>query len=203
MFCDAMYREAGVDDDGLAHPSTWFMYDIARKQGQLRPEPVPGGFIIWTPGAQGHVEIAVNRIGPGVWRTIGGNTGDAVREHNRSIAGAYFSAPSALSEVAKPTWRTEYGWQDFDAEPVMHGPWATEAYRERGVAAWVAKHGNPGHVRRGKLVVGGKTGYVFWTGQRARSPWFSTKRKRDTDLAKIKSQRPGHRFRTLNRRVQA
>jgi hypothetical protein len=207
MFADAMFREAGVDDDDMGHPSTWTIYANARAKGRLRPEPVPGCFVVWDPGPRGHVEIAVRRVAPGIWRTIGGNTGDMVREHDRSVAGAYFCVPSALTAApSPPVYRTEYSWQDLDAKPVMHGPWATKSSREAAIARWVAAHGNPGHVRRGRIMrrVNGVVvpRWVFWTGQRAASPWLASKARRDADLERVRAQRPGHRFRTVSRRVR-
>lgn len=205
IYVDAMYAEAGVDDDGIGSPSTYAIYARAKELGRLRPDPVPGCFVVWRPGMTGHVEIAIRRVGPGVWRTIGGNTGDAVREHDRSIAGAYFAVPRALDAPPEPVYRTVYWWEDVDAEPVRHGLYARESYREHAVDVWVARHGNPGHVRRGVLSVRDTAGllvprFTFWTGPRRRSPDYATRGTRDASLALARAQRPGHRFITRSRR---
>lgn len=206
MFIDAMYAEAGVDDEGIMNPSTYYSVENARQAGRLSNTPVTGCAFVWKPGSYGHMEIGIKPAGGGMWWTIGGNTGDAVREHTRSIAGAYIIVPKAILLEPEPVYRTEYGWQDLDAEPVNHGLWAREDYRENAVKKWIAKHGNPGHVRRGKLSVKVNGIFVprftFWTGQRARSPWFDTIQRRDRDLEKVKDERPGHRFRTVSRRVR-
>jgi hypothetical protein len=202
---DTAYADGGVDDGGLGSPSTAQIVANARAAGRLRSKPVPGCYIIWRPGSAGHVEVAQKALSPTAWLTVGGNTGDAVRDHIRDIRGAYFAVPPALDEPPAPVYRTVYWWEDPKAKPVRHGLYAAIASREKAVRAWVAKHGNPGHVRRGKLSVmrDGRLvpRYTFWTGQRRRSPDFTTKAKRDANMKKVAAQ-TGHTLRPRSKRVR-
>ncbi|MBA3689794.1 MAG: hypothetical protein H0W82_00075 [Actinobacteria bacterium] len=198
------YDKAGVGEDGLCSASTYQMVGNAKAQGALIPKPVPGCMIVWHPGSSGHTEVYIDAgrgFGP---RTIGGNTGDAVREHFRDIRGAYLIAPKALREPPPPVFRDVYWWEDPAATPDRHGLYAATASREKAIRQWVAAGGQPGHVRRGKLsvLVEGKLRprYTFWTGPRKRSPDFSTKAKRDANLKKVSAQRPGHILRPRSRR---
>lgn len=199
------WKRAGIDVSVLGTASTWWMVEQARKAGRLRERPVPGCAVVWSPGASGHVEIYIRPTIPGMARTIGGNTGDAVREHDRSIVGAYFVVPPELEREPEPEFRTVYWWEDPAAEPTRHGLYAATASREKAVRAWVARNGNPGHVRRGKLSVRNGAGllvprFTFWTGERRRSPDFTDKAARDRNMAAVATQRPGHTLRPRSRR---
>lgn len=203
---DAAYAEAKVDDGALGSPSTWQIVENGRREGRLRDKPVPGCYIVWRPGVSGHVEIAVRALTTTAWRTIGGNTGDAVREHDRYIIGAFFVVPKALEEKPAPVFKTYYWWEDPKARPEMHGPWATISARDKAARLWVERNGNPGHIRRGKFSkkVNGRwvPRFAFWTGPRKRSPAFDSKAKRDADLKKVAAQRPGHTLRKRSKRLR-
>lgn len=184
----------------------------ARDRGWLTSEPIMGSAVVWRPGPFGHTEIFIEWVdrARNLARTIGGNTGDAVREHFRDVSGAYFVTPPELREVPKPVYRDVYWWEDPKAEPVRHGLYAAIASREKAVRAWVADHGSPGHVRRGKLSVRDAHGrlvprFTFWTGERKRSPDFTgsgAKKRRDADMHKVAGQRPGHVLRPRTARVR-
>ena len=203
---DAAYDEGKVDDGGLGSPSTFQIVENGRREGRLRSKPVKGCFVVWRPGASGHVEVAVKALTTTAWRTIGGNTGDAVREHDRYILDAFFVVPKALEEKPAPVFKTYYWWEQPKARPVMHGPWATISAREKAARLWVERNGNPGHVRRGKfsLKVNGRwqPRFAFWTGPRKRSPDFDTKAARDKSLATARTQNPDGKFRTRSKRVR-
>lgn len=202
---DGVYDEAGVDDGGLGSPSTFQIVENARREGRLRSRPVPGCYAVWRPGSHGHVEIVIRQLTSTAARTIGGNTGDAVREHDRDIRDAFFVVPPALEEKPKPVFTTVYWWEDPKAEPVRHKLRNTVAAREADIDEWVAAGGQRGHVRRGKLSIRrhGKWFPVFtwWSGPRKRSPDFPTEAKRDANYKKVSAERPGHILRKRSKRV--
>lgn len=189
-----------------ATASTYYMVEGARSRGWLTKEPVEGSAVVWSPGVSGHTEIFVHWVNKaaGQAKTIGGNTSDQVKEHVRNVSGAYFVTPPILlkSEVTYYYW-----WEDPKAQPIRHGLYAKEEYRENAIAAWVKKHGNPGHVRRGKLTIkdprtGEKvTRYTFWTGQSRRSPDYESKAKRDRSKRDAESAR-GRRLRSRSRKAK-
>lgn len=195
-FIVRIWEESGIDVSKIRTASTYYMVEYARDLGWLSPEPVPGCAVVWNPGASGHVEFYIS--GPRDRAlTIGGNTGDAVREHYRSIAGAYFIVPPELrgKQKAEVVYKTVYWWEDRRAKPVMHGLHTSPESREAGVEKWVARWGNRGHVRRGKLSVYNprtrkrEARWTFWTGLRARSVDFASKAERDASAAKAEAAR--------------
>jgi hypothetical protein len=202
------YGETGVWAGGLDSPSTFAIVEQARRAGRLRSEPVPGCFVVWRPGASGHVELFQRWIDKsrGAALTIGGNTGDAVREHVRGVRGAYFAVPPSIEAPPEPVYRDVYFWECPGCEPTRHGLYATTASREKAVRAWVARNGNPGHVRRGKLslMVNGRLvpRWTFWTGPRKRSADFATKSARDRSAAAYQRTHPGARLRSRSKRVR-
>ena len=200
-----VYRAAGVSDDGIANASTYWIVEDARRKGRLRSSPVPGCMVVWRPGQFGHVDMYVGRTAYG-HLCIGGNVSNMVKESYRDLSGAYFVVPSALDAAPEPVYRTYYQWEDLDAEPVRHGLYARESYRENAIAICVAKHGNPGHVRRGKLsvLVNGRLvpRFTFWTGPRRFSPKYATKALRDSSMLRLLETYPNHRVRPFSERVR-
>ena len=196
----------------------------ARDRGWLTREPVMGSAVVWRPGPNGHTELFIEWVDKanGIARTIGGNTGDMVQEHERDVDGAYFVTPPELLEEPPPVYETVYWWEDPKAQPDRHGLYAATASRENAVDLWVngnpAKgikgHGNPGRVRRGKLTVRDAKGrlvprFTFWTGPRKRSPDFrgvvrgmGPKARRDASMRKVAAERPGHIIRPRSKRVR-
>ena len=199
------YNTAGVDDHGIASASTWQIVHNAQVLGRVRPEPVTGCMVVWRPGPNGHTELFIrwaDRSRNLAW-TIGGNTGDMVREHIRDVTGAYFCVPKSLEAV--PVYATTYWWEDPAAKPVRHQLRNTAERREQDIAAWVARNGNPGHVRRGTVSIRRHGKYVpvftWWTGPRKRSPDFTSKAARDASLKKAAAQ-TGHVLRPRSKRVR-
>jgi hypothetical protein len=175
-FAAAMYAEAGVDDDGLAHPSTAEICRRARAQGAVTG-PMPGGMVVW---CGRHVEILVSEVRPGVWRTIGGNTNDSVAWRTRDISGAICVAPIAIRRSAVS--QREYWIDDPAARPRRYGPWRLRAWRERAIAGL-----SPALQRRVRRIrVGGR--YAFEIGPRRRyGPW-TEKASRDAALRTLERQ---------------
>ncbi|MGE4177990.1 MAG: hypothetical protein AB7G65_19360 [Thermoleophilia bacterium] len=199
---------AGVVDLRGYSASTWMMVEQARAAGLLISEPVEGCSVVWKPGPSGHTEDFIRWVdrARGAALTIGGNTGDAVREHVRDVRGAYFIAPSDLTAPPKPVYRTVYWWECPGCTPTRHGLYARPEYREKAIRLWVERHGNPGHVRRGKLsvLVDGRLQprWTFWTGPRKRSADFDTKEKRDASMKAYLRTHPSARLRTRSKRVR-
>lgn len=216
--------QRGGLEDRIVTAGTAELVRQGQARGWLSREPVMGSAVVWRPGPQGHTELFIEWVNraQGLALTIGGNTGDAVREHVRDVSGAFYVTPPELLERPKPVFEDVYWWEDPQAEPVRHGLYAATASRENAIDLWVdgnpAKgikgHGNRGHVRRGKLTVRDARGrlvprFTFWTGERKRSPDFQgvkngqgPRARRDADVAKVRRERPGHTIRTRSRRVQ-
>jgi hypothetical protein len=94
-FADAMFREAGVNDDGIGNPSTLTIYNTAKAAGQVYDRPIKGCFAVKTPGAHGHVTLYID--GPlEAANCVGGNQGDAVTKRVYDIRGWYYCIPDAL-----------------------------------------------------------------------------------------------------------
>ena len=208
------WHRAGVD--GIVTASTAELAAEGRRRGWLTPDPVKGSAVVWNPGPSGHTELFVEWIHypSRLARTIGGNTGDAVLEHVRSVAGALFVTPPDLTREPAPKYEDVYWWEDPAAEPERHGLYDREQYRENAVAAWVREHGNPGHVRRGEVTIDDPDNpgkrvrrFTFWTGPRKRSPDYrgtvngvTARKRRDLSLIAAKAKAPTHTFRPRRRR---
>lgn len=206
-FVFKVWQNTGVvPKDEWATASTYYLVEGARSRGWLTKEPVEGSAVVWNPGQHGHTELFLYWVNKsaGQAKTLGGNTSDKVEEHVRNVNGAYFVTPPVLLQ---PDTVTYFWWEDPKAQPVRHGLYAKEEYRENAVAAWVKEHGNPGHVRRGWLMVKDpRTGekvkrYTFWTGESRRSPDFESKAKRDRSQKDAESAR-GRKVRPRSRKVK-
>jgi hypothetical protein len=188
MFASAVYSEAGVDDDDLAHPSTAEICRRAREQGAVTG-PMPGGMVVW---CGRHVEILVAEVSPGVWRTIGGNTGNQVAWRVRDISGAICVTPIA---IRRPTAAGQRLWwiEDPGAKPRRYGPWRLRAWREAAIRR--LPRAQQAHVRRVRI----GRGYGFVLGPRRKyGPW-TDKASRDAAL-KILEARLGRRLRPYSTR---
>lgn len=71
------------------------MYAEMKAAGMAVPEGQPGDIVCFQfdTGLLDHVGLVEKRIGPGVYQTIEGNTGDAVQRHTRS-GEMYFTRPA-------------------------------------------------------------------------------------------------------------
>ena len=133
-FVSAMYAEAGVDDSGLAHPSTAVMCSRARSIGAIDKRPRPGAIIIW---CGTHTGILVAPTGtPGVWHTIEGNSGDRVARRVRDLSAARVIVPPALNRDPIPGALRNYYLEDAKATYRLHpGRWLKRAYAEKAAKA--------------------------------------------------------------------
>lgn len=192
-FADAMYKETGVSDDGIGHPSTAVMYQRAKdKPGSIVPRPMPGCYILW-PGK--HVGIVVRDLGGGVALTVEGNSDDSVAYRRRSYgpgSGAVLVAPTEVRKGHVPLRaRREYLLQDVTHKPRFVGPWRTKAQRERALRR--VKQ----HVRR--VRVGNKYGAYIGTPE-FYGPWAEASQR---DAAqKVLEDRLGRRLRRFSRPVK-
>lgn len=145
-----VYDRAGVDDAGLAHPSTAEMCRRARAAGAVGA-PRPGAMIVW---CGTHTELLVRDLGDGVWLCVGGNTGDAVRWTRRSVAGGTIVVPPAIARSATAPPRREYLLEDPRARPVLRGPWRRRAARDGALRALPTARrlrARPVRTRRGRF----------------------------------------------------
>ncbi len=191
----AMYAEAGVNDNGLAHPSTAVMYQRAKARGAIIPRPMPGALILW-PGK--HTGVCADYSPDG--RTVvtyEGNSGDAVRQRVRAFGpgtGVVFVAPPAVrnAPAAKPKQARRYYVEDVAARPIFRGPWRMKAQRERVIARL------PKHRRKTVRRVRTPRGFAFYEGpRRTYGPW-ATKAQRD-NAARILAKRLGRTVRIYSR----
>jgi len=162
MFASGILREAGVTD--VSNPGTSVICEQGRAKGWTTSTPVPGALVVW---CGRHVEILVSCVRPGVWNTIGGNTGDMVARRVRSLAGATIVVSPELREN-KPAKHRAYYLEDTAVKPTLYGPWRLKSTRDKKMAALrpaLKAHARP--VRIGKR-------YAFTIGRRVYGPWLDT-----------------------------
>jgi hypothetical protein len=74
-------------------------------------------------------------MGGDVWRTIGGNSGDAVRYRTRTLAGAVVFGPPGLEDIAAQVVAQPLYWvEDVAARYDVVGRWDRRSYAERALA---------------------------------------------------------------------
>lgn len=112
----------------LASPSTAVMCDIANARGLVIP-PQPGAaFVI----CGVHTGIITDYIGQGIWRTVEGNSGDAVNIRQRSLAGLTIYGPPGLAKEytpTKPPVKRNY-WIEDPRQIRYYGGWGSAAVRD-------------------------------------------------------------------------
>jgi hypothetical protein len=192
------YAEAGVDDEGIAHPSTWTMYQTAQKKKAIINSPVVGCMFVY-PGI--HTGIVTQVLPGNRVATLEGNTADSVGTHIRAYGpgtNLYFLAPKVLrrsgdSEPVKPL--LEYWVEDVKAQPRLRGPWLTKAGRDKALAKLpYARRRLARPIRVGRK-------YAFLEGpRRLFGPWSSTE-ARDNALKSLKKNRTEGAFRTFSKRA--
>lgn len=173
-------RAAGVPKEvawQIASPSVARSCDNARALGLICP-PRPGAAIAWY-GV--HVEILHSYMGGGVWRTIGGNTGDAVRHRTRSVAGAVVFGPPGLEDTSAAVLSEPLYWlEDLGAaERFAPGRWDRRSYAERALS-----HLDPAAQRLAAVTVSEDGWWRLRVGQpRHYGPWIGAAGKvaRDGD----------------------
>lgn len=192
MFASAVLRESDVTD--VSHPATWIICSRAKERGWVTNRPVPGALIVW---CGTHVEILVSERSPGVWNTIGGNTGDMVARRVRSLEGATIVVSPELRNGKVESQRAYY-LEDVKAKkPRFAGPWRTRAMRERAIARLT-----PAMQRTVRRVrVGGKYAFEFGGERRVYGPWLDPT-SRD-QAQRILTQRIGRNLRKFSRAAKA
>lgn len=189
MACSAWLREAGVTD--VSHPATSVICSQGKAKGWTTNTPVPGALIVW---CGTHVEMLVSQVSPGVWNTIGGNTGDQVARRVRSLAGATIVVSPELRNN-KPVVQREFYLEDPAVKPTLYGPWPTKAGRDRKIASL-----RPAlRPQARKVKVGRK--YGFTLGRRVYGPWLDEASR--NDARKVLERRLGRTLRPFSRVVQA
>lgn len=131
-FVGGVWDEAGVPNArAMVSPSTAVMAAYARTHG-LVGSPRPGAaFII--PGV--HTGLLHSHVGGSVWNTIEGNSGDAVRQRVRNIAGMVIMVPPGLAaEVAPAVPPVLYWFHDTRPETAKAGGFKTRAERAAAIA---------------------------------------------------------------------
>lgn len=136
MYVSAAYREAATASKqkitDVGHPSTWMMVQNAKKNGWvISPEKaVPGTAIVWPEAGGRHTELLVEKIGPGVWKCLGGNVDDGCRWTVRSLTGATLVCPPELKNYT-PVVRKQFWLEDTGATEKMLGPWRRRVSRDK------------------------------------------------------------------------
>jgi hypothetical protein len=162
-----VWQRAGLERElaqRIASPSTALMCQVARGEG-LICSPRPGAAVAW---CGTHVELLHSPMGGDVWRTIGGNTGDAVRYRTRSLAGALVYGPPGLDDLGAPAPAEPlYFLEDVHAEYRVVGPWDERPWAD---ARW--RDLRPDVRRRAKIVATGEGRFALRIGQpRHYGPW--------------------------------
>jgi hypothetical protein len=124
LFLDAMFSEAGVEDEGIPHPATSEICNRARARGAVWSGEglVPPG-AIWTLCGI-HTALVVKDYGNGNLLTIDGNSGDRVKYNLRPRRGynIQISIPSAVKRDVPPEYVlvTKYYIEDLEAKPYVY-----------------------------------------------------------------------------------
>lgn len=188
MFASAVLREAGVTD--VSHPATWEICRKGRERGWTPPTPVPGGLIVW---CGTHVGILISEVSPGVWRTIEGNSGNAVAWRTRSLAGTTIVVSPELRGQAPAPPSKSYWLEDVAARPRLYGPWRLRANRERAIAR--LPKAQQARVRRVRTPKGR---YAFLLGpRRLYGPWGTQSARGAAQV--LLERRLGRRLRPFSR----
>jgi hypothetical protein len=186
-FADAIFKEAGVSDDGIGHPSTAVMYQRAKEKGAIVKRPMVGCYILW-PGV--HVGIVVRVYANGTVLAVEGNSGDGVRYRTRSGDGVVWVAPREIRTGNNPAAPDrDYFLEDVNVPaPRLVGPWRTRNARER-----VLKKVK-GHIRR--VRVGKKYG-AYVGPPKIYGPWATAAQR--NSARKILEDRLGRTLRPYSR----
>lgn len=146
---DAWYHEAGVDDDGIGHPSVHEMVVRSRKKGRLwdgRGQIPVGAFWMhdWI-----HTGIVTSHTaGSDTVEIIDGNSANAVRRTIRTLSGLgstiFIGIPESIRTPDAPVFRDErrLEWylRDRGAKPFVFrneagkaGKWSSKAYADKAI----------------------------------------------------------------------
>ena len=129
-FCTWVYREAGLDGSWITC-STGLACTNAAKMGFVSDTPRTGALLSW---CGTHIGILIEPVGGGLWRTIEGNSGDAVSWRTRSLAGAkILVSPELAGEAVEVDARRRYWIQDPSkkGKGEWTGPWLSKEARDK------------------------------------------------------------------------
>ncbi len=128
----SLHRRAGVTNwMHFASPSTALMCERARDNGWTMM-PRPGAIVVW---CGTHVELLVEHVNGDVWRTIGGNTSDAVRPRVRSLAGTLvYGHPTLAAESPAPRPKVQFWFRDTSPVLAKSRPFPTTGERDADIA---------------------------------------------------------------------
>lgn len=188
-----VWQRAGLERvtaQRIASPSVGLMCEVAERDG-LVCSPRPGAAVAWC-GI--HVELLHSPMGDDVWRTIGGNTGDAVRYRTRALAGTCVFGPPGLEDMAPAIGRDSLYWlEDPRAEYRVVGPWQERPWAE---ARW--RDLQPDLRRRSSIVATGDGRFAIRIGPPRRyGPWVGAAGKtiRDERARPVLERRLGRALR--------
>jgi hypothetical protein len=138
-FVGWVWGQVNPDWKALASPSTGLMCQIAHDQG-LTCEPRPGAaFVI----CGVHCGLLHHDLGGGVWKTIEGNSGDAVNWRQRALGGYTIYAPPGLSPAAMPTPDETWYFIEDPGSLRVYGGWDSFGARKRAKVRLEARLGHP------------------------------------------------------------
>lgn len=124
------WGQAGVPGwKNIATPSTGQNCSIARSRGLVCP-PKPGAAFVM---CGTHTGLLHHYLGNGVWKTIEGNSGDAVAWRSRSLGGLLIYAPPGMSgavEPPRPVMETWFYLEDV-AVKEYYGGWGSKSARDK------------------------------------------------------------------------
>lgn len=197
MFADAMYREAGVDDAGLIHPSTAVMRSRAEAAGAIIPSsaraPI-GALWLYDPR---HVNIVILDRADGTVDCVDGNSMSAVRQTRRRKSDARIVVPPGIAVEPDPPKVTEYLLEDPKAQPKLYGPWVSKKNRDDALASLPARKR-----ATARLVKTPAGKFAFLLGpRRLYGPW-PTQQARD-DAQRVLEVRLGRKLRPYSRKRSA
>jgi len=186
------YRLAGVDDSGVIHPYTGEICLRAKNKSLiLRSGRVPTGALLVRCGV--HVEVAVRDRGNGLIDAIGCNVDHGIRRTVRRRDDWVIVVPPDILRPSDHDQRRHFFFEDTSLRPIRFGPWRVRAWRDRRMAAAVARH--PRHRVRKWRQAGGY-GFDLVRGDGIFGPWDS-RRARDLAMA-ARQRRTGRRMRPFS-----
>jgi hypothetical protein len=176
-----VWSEAGVPDArAIASPSTAIMCSTARAKG-LVCMPRPGAALVW---CGTHVGLLHTHLGGSTWRTIEGNSGDAVNWRTRDVSGCLVYGPPGLvgAEAKEPEPEVLYYLDDDFAAPARSQPFPTKEARDAALADFRPEEGavvRRWHNRSGHgFTIGVRKRYGPWRSKEARAKARKTLEKR-------------------------
>lgn len=177
MGADKIFRQAGVDDSGLCHPSTAETCRRADRMGGLAPQGglIHPGTLLISCGV--HITTVVRDRNNGLLDTVECNSDDRLKRGVRAKSWGRLIEPPGLRD-GTAVELFEYWFEDPEFDPEFHGGIDTRARRDKAIATGhdgkFAQADADGLVRR---VKDGKD-FGFWVftgGDWKWGPWVGKK----------------------------